>query len=595
MSRAASGAFNAVAGPSYNANTVSTTLVKNREDFLMKSGTVSNTGASLYVAKYPGKRGDSLRVSVCDSADQFTSVLKGAANTTVALSFVVGSNVATLRVTSDAADLIVANTVANTILAGVSVNDIVKAGNTSIGSQFLKVTGLSNTVTSNTTTVEAKINLSTIYTLSSNVTQNTVTRFWEFYSVVDRAPGTSDYVKVRGGSQDQLHVVVVDEGGFFTGNKGQILEVYPNLSRAKDAIGEQGGSTHVKTVINQASPYVWYVADRAGSTSANASAVVPVTTPQPLSLRFRGGVSSLDESTIEVGDLARAYDMYKSAEDIDISLIVMGKARGGVNDTQMANYVIDNITEKRQDCLAFVSPRREAVVQNFYAVEEDVVAFRNQLRSTSYGVMDSGYKFQYDKYNDVYRYVPLNGDIAGLCVRTDETRDAWWSPAGFNRGNIKNIYKLSFNPNKARRDIIYPAGINPVVTFPGEGTILYGDKTLLAQPSAFDRINVRRLFIVLRKAIAKAAKYTLFEFNDQFTRAQFRNMVEPYLRDVMGRRGIYDFKVVCDETNNTGEVIDRNEFIGDIYIKPARSINYITLNFVAVRTGVEFSEVVGKF
>ena len=209
--------------------------------------------------------------------------------------------------------------------------------------------------------------------------------------------------------------------------------------------------------------------------------------------------------------------------------------------------------------------------------------------------MDSGYKYQYDKFNDVYSNVPLNGDTAGLMARTDNVRDPWYSPAGFNRGNVKNVTRLTYNPRKADRDQLYKSGVNPVVTFPGQGTVLFGDKTLLAKPSAFDRINVRRLFIVLEKAISTAAKFTLFEFNDAFTRAQFRNLVEPFLRDVQGRRGIFDFRVVCDETNNTPEVIDRNEFIGDIYIKPARSINFIQLNFIAVRTGVEFEEVVGQF
>jgi phage tail sheath protein FI len=225
----------------------------------------------------------------------------------------------------------------------------------------------------------------------------------------------------------------------------------------------------------------------------------------------------------------------------------------------------------------------------------NVTGFRDTLTSSSYAVMDSGWKYQYDKYNDVYRWVPLNGDIAGLCVRTDVQRDPWFSPAGLNRGIIKNVVKLSWNPTKAERDSLYKKGVNPVVTFPGEGTILYGDKTLLSRPSAFDRINVRRLFIVLEKAIAKAARSSLFEFNDEFTRAAFVNLVEPYLRDVQGRRGIFDFRVVCDNTNNTAEVIDRNEFVGDIYIKPARSINFIQLNFVAVRTGVSFDEVVGQF
>jgi len=244
----------------------------------------------------------------------------------------------------------------------------------------------------------------------------------------------------------------------------------------------------------------------------------------------------------------------------------------------------------------FVSPERTDVVEQSTGTELDqVLAFETALTQSSYAFMDSGYKYQYDKYNDLYRWVPLNGDMAGLCVRTDEVRDAWWSPAGYNRGIIKNSVKLAWNPDKGNRDQLYKAGINPVITQPGQGTLLFGDKTLLARPSAFDRINVRRLFIVLEKAISTASKYTLFEFNDAFTRAQFRNLVEPFLRDVQGRRGIYDFRVVCDETNNTGEVIDRNEFVGDIYIKPAKSINFIQLNFVAVRTGVEFEEIVGKF
>jgi phage tail sheath protein FI len=246
--------------------------------------------------------------------------------------------------------------------------------------------------------------------------------------------------------------------------------------------------------------------------------------------------------------------------------------------------------------MVFVSPERADVVRNISKNELAAVkAFRASLRSTSFAVLDSGYKYQYDKYNDVYRYVPLNGDVAGTAVVTDLTRDPWFSPAGFSRGQIKNIIKLSYNPNKADRDQLYKDGVNPVVTFPGQGTILFGDKTLSNLPSAFDRINVRRLFIVLEKAISRAAKTLLFDFNDEFTRAQFKNIVEPFLRDVQGRRGITAFKVVCDQTNNTPEVIDRNEFVGDIYIKPARSINYIQLNFVAVRTGVEFNEIVGAF
>jgi phage tail sheath protein FI len=257
--------------------------------------------------------------------------------------------------------------------------------------------------------------------------------------------------------------------------------------------------------------------------------------------------------------------------------------------------MITDLCELRKDCVGFISPARSDVVN----VSDPVVAVNNvktafdTLPSSSYMVYDSGYKYMYDKYNDFYRYVPLNGDTAGLCAHTDNVADPWWSPAGYNRGHVRGAIKLAFNPQQAHRDILYRARINPVTNFPGQGVVLFGDKTALTKPSAFDRINVRRLFLVLEKAIATAAKYQLFEFNDEFTRAQFRNMVEPFLRDVQGRRGIFDFKVVCDASNNTGEVIDRNEFIGDIYIKPARSINFITLNFIAVRTGVSFSEVGG--
>jgi phage tail sheath protein FI len=284
-------------------------------------------------------------------------------------------------------------------------------------------------------------------------------------------------------------------------------------------------------------------------------------------------------------------------EKVDISLIMQGKARGAAvaSNTDLGAYLINNIAEVRKDCVVFISPDYNLVVNNKGNEAADIVAARNALPTSSYGVMDSGYKYRYDRYNDLYRWTPMNGDIAGLCARTDQTNAPWWSPAGLNRGNIKNVVRLAFNPNQTERDTLYKNSVNPVVTFQGQGTVLYGDKTLLTKPSAFDRINVRRLFIVLEKAISTAAKYMLFEFNDAFTRAQFKSMVNPYLKNVEGRRGIYDFLVVCDGTNNTGDVIDANQFVGDIYIKPARSINFIQLNFVAVPTGVAFSEVVGKF
>jgi hypothetical protein len=309
---------------------------------------------------------------------------------------------------------------------------------------------------------------------------------------------------------------------------------------------------------------------------------------------FTGTILGGIEGALGDDDIQLAYDQFVDPDKVDISLIVTSG-----HSATVKKYVSDNIVEPRKDCIVFVSPDKGDVVELADDTERltNVLGHRNDDLglNTSYAVMDSGWKYQYDKFNDVFRWVPLNGDIAGLCARTDYLRDSWWSPAGYTRGQIKNSVRLAYNPSKTHRNDLYRAGINPVVTFTGQGTILFGDKTLQTRPSAFDRINVRRLFIVLEKAIATAAKFALFEFNDEFTRSQFRNMVEPFLRDIQGRRGITDFKVVCDETNNTGEVIDRNEFVGDIYVKPTRSINFIQLNFVAVRTGVDFSEIVGKF
>ena len=348
-------------------------------------------------------------------------------------------------------------------------------------------------------------------------------------------------------------------------------------------------------MIKSQSNYIW--AKNAYGLAANTTAAASsaLTTDNAIYDSLKLGVDSAAEGSMSLADISAGYDFFKSAEDVDISLILQGKALGGTADSGVAKYIIDNICEDRKDCVLFASPAYADVVNNIGGERDAIIAFRNALTNSSYAIMDSGYKYAYDKYNDVYRYVPLNGDIAGLAVRSDELRDAWFSPAGYNRGAIKNVVKLPYNPKKADRDILYQNDINPVVTFPGQGTILFGDKTLLGKPSAFDRLNVRRLFIVLEKAISTAAKFTLFEFNDSFTRSQFKNLVEPFLRDIQGRRGIQDFKVVCDETNNTGEVIDRNEFVGDIYIKPSRSINFIQLNFVAVRSGVEFSEIVGNF
>ena len=294
-----------------------------------------------------------------------------------------------------------------------------------------------------------------------------------------------------------------------------------------------------------------------------------------------------DGQTLTDAITITGFDKFKSSEDIDISLILAGSCSSTV-----ASYLISNIAEVRKDCMVFISPEQSDVVNNDGGEVTAINDFRNLLPSTSYAVIDSGWKYQYDKHNDTFRYIPLNPDVAGLVVRTTLERDFFFSPAGFNRGQVKNVARLAWNPNKTERDNLYKNGVNPVVSFSGQGTLLFGDKTLLSKPSAFDRINVRRLFITLEKSIANFAQFSMFEFNDDFTRSQFTSAVEPFLRDIQGRGGIQDFAVICDESNNTQEVIDRNEFIGSIFVKPTKSINFILLNFVAVRSGVEFEEVV---
>ena len=396
-----------------------------------------------------------------------------------------------------------------------------------------------------------------------------------------------------------MHIAIVDQDGGITGTAGSILEKFEGLSQASDAKTAQGDTNYYADVIYQQSQYIYWmdhqtVLSTAGNTKTgtafdNASTSAHIVFQDALT----GGTDDLVPTAAE---LSLAWDKFGDAETVDVNLLIGGPSQTNADATgdTMATKVIDT-AEFRKDCVAFISPARADVVNvtNPIAQTANVKAFADGLASSSYAVVDSGYKYMYDKYNAVYRFVPLNGDIAGLCARTDNVADAWFSPAGFSRGQVRGAIKLAFDPTNAQRDELYKARVNPVVTFPGQGTVLFGDKTMQTKPSAFDRINVRRLFIVLEKAIATAAKFQLFEFNDEFTRANFRNLIEPFLRDVQGRRGITDFSVVCDETNNTSALIDRNEFIADIFIKPNRSINFIQLNFVATRTGVAFSEVAG--
>ena len=416
---------------------------------------------------------------------------------------------------------------------------------------------------------------------------------WAFKGEFDEQPGTSDFAKDLGktSAADELHIAVVDEDGAISGTPNTVLEKFAFVSQASDVKNADGTSNFYKEVINAQSEWIYW-ADHdtsltdAGETVASQSGAMTTNTAV-LDSSLAGGT---DDNAPTVGEIASGYDLFEDAETIDVNLLFAVPDANGANT--IANDLI-SIATARKDCMAFVSPPLEDSV-GASAPSTDVLAFANTLTSSSYASCDSGAVYVYDKYNDVYRYIGASGHMAGLCANADNVADAWFSPAGVNRGQLLGITKLAYNPTKAQRDELYKGRVNPIVSFPGQGTMLFGDKTLLSRPSAFDRINVRRLFIVLEKAIATAAKAQLFEFNDEFTRAQFKNLVEPFLRDVKGRRGITDSLVICDGTNNTGQVIDSNRFVADIFIKPARSINFITLNFIATRTGVEFSEISGQ-
>ena len=498
-------------------------------------------------AKYKGKLGNSIQVSHC-----------------------VGAN---MGVTARSDTLTIEPYATTGIISGLDANT--DPTYLSVGDRIVLSTGIELVVSA--------ISAATTDAGDASKFQRTIT-FDRRYNPADGAQyassfstqwGDADLFDSTPSTATRMHVVVRDNDGEISGTAGTILEIFEDIDTASAAVNPDGSTNFSPDVFTNRSDWI-------SCTPAQAVLQASLTFGQAT---LASGSDGLDEVNITVGDVIAGYNLYTDPADVDVSLIIQGKAKGST----LANHIINNVCEVRKDCVAFISPElSDLTVAN-------MTAFAAGLTASTFAVVDSGYKYQYDKYADVYRWIPLNADIAGLCARTDDVRDPWFSPAGYSRGNIKNVVKLQLNPAKAERDVLYKAKINPVITQPGQGTVLFGDKTFAPTTSAFDRINVRRLFIVLEKAIGVAAKSTLFEFNDDFTRAQFKNLVEPFLRDVQGRRGIYDFRVVCDETNNTSNVIDSNQFVGDIFIKPARSINFIQLNFVAVRSGVEFSEVVGQF
>ena len=523
----------------------------------------------LWAARTPGAWGNNLKVSLCPDSTAYEELAK----TTIASS--------NLSVGDTSFDL--------TSATGFTVGDIINFGET--GGYEYRITAISTTTITFVRHPEGTGGLHTVPEVATGQGSVgvSVRRRWQYYDKVAGAPGTSPYTSDRGGTGDELHVVVVDEDGGITGVAGEVLEVYDSVSKASDAKSPQGDTNYYIDVIYNKSSYIYWL-DHHSSGTNWGTAALGLTFTSVTAVKNDSLAAGANGSTVTDAQLKTGYEKFNDPETVDVSLIIAGPSGSA---THVDNLI--TIAENRKDAVVFASPQRSDVVNVASASTQssNVTGFFDGIRSSSYVVFDSGYKYQYDRYNDVYRYVPLNGDIAGLACRTDLIADSWWSPAGLNRGIIRGAVKLAFNPEKLHRDDLYRKRVNPVVTFPGSGTVLFGDKTGLSAPSAFDRINVRRLFIVLEKAISTAAKFQLFEFNDEFTRANFRNVIEPFLRDVQGRRGITDFLVVCDETNNPGSVIDRNEFVADIYVKPARAINYITLKFVATRTGVAFEEVAG--
>ena len=611
-----------------NAIASGTSFIIRDDDHYEDSFADGQASVGEWAARTAGTHGNSIGVSICASATAYEELAK----TTTSATEAKGQTVISL-----------------TSSAGFNVHDIVNFGET-LGFEY-QVTA----VDTGAATITVKLKDDPVATgLQTEIASGTsVRRRWRFYDLFDAAPGTSDFAtQNQRGTDDEMHIVVFDFLGEISGfsvtangnRTNAVLETYPNLSKNSLGRSPQGDSTYYADKIFRSSSFVYQMdhnsagfnwgtdfdgqdtfivmedggTDGAGANAGDniildgtdgslsdagdkvqgetgATAYAALDTPTNTILK-----NGTDDYAVTAGELQIGYDEFKDVETVDVNLILGGKGGGDGNTASTQDTHVTMLTalvEDRKDCVAFVSPYRAATVgvSSSNTATENVVDAFDLCPSSSYVVFDSGYKYMYDKYNDVYRYVPMNGDTAGLCAYTDNVADPWFSPAGLNRGNVRGAIKLSYSPKKSERDQLYRARVNPVVDFPGQGVVLFGDKTALSKPSAFDRINVRRLFLVLEKAIATAAKFQLFEFNDEFTRASFRNLVEPFLRDVQGRRGIFDFRVVADDTNNTGEVIDRNEFIGDIYIKPARSINFITLNFVAVRTGVEFEEVVGKF
>jgi len=430
-------------------------------------------------------------------------------------------------------------------------------------------------------------------------------------STIGPRPGTSTYAAQRGISYDEIHIAVIDITGDVSGAANTVLERFTYLSKLEDGKSTEGASIFYRSVINTESQYIFH-----GSSLTNT--IQPVSSGGGVAIGSNSSTLAsgskfllvanndtslahgFDDYAYTPGEINSAYDLFADTEETEIDFVLMGGSMAAENDTLSKAQKVVSIAAARKDCIAFVSPHKGNLIGTggsaLSATQQrtNMINFFNSITSTSYAVIDSGYKYMYDRFTDKYRFVACNGDVAGLCVNTSTTNADWISPAGLNRGGIRNVVKLAYNPNKADRDELYQNRINPIVSFPGSGVSLFGDKTALASPSAFDRINVRRLFLNIERRVEQLAKGVLFEINDEVTRSSFLATINSYLNDIVAQQGITDFLVVCDSTNNTADVIDRNEFVAELFIKPARSINYVTVTFTATRTGVSFAEVVGR-
>jgi hypothetical protein len=581
-------------------------------------GNVTNVFAA---AKYPGQLGNAIRLGICCDPQQYHSVVNLSGVITGGVSsgnsyngvFSINPNNARYGLLTFTANggsnVSVGQLFAQTLLGSFAVGDYIRVPtySRSIPYQTLQVNFIGNPGT-NSTVTQIKLWFTTPYSGGSNLVANTVERYWEFYKTAPPAnlSFTSSYQANSSlpTGKDMMSIAIVDNTGYITGTPNTILEVYNGVSRATDAVNQDGTTNYYQTVINQNSPWIWIVNDLLEFPSALANSItVPAPLAAPYIMSMTRGSDGDSETTAPMSTLINGWQLFQGTENVKINLVIAGKSVGsngnaGFTNTAygnfgMADWLISNIAEKRKDCVVFFSPDKSIVVNNNLGndIPTDLVNWAGLISSSDRAFMDCNYKYQYDQYNNVYRWVPLNGDIAGLCVYTDTVAYPWFSPAGFNRGQIANVTRLAWNPQQGDRDFIYPNAINPVVAFPGQGVYLYGDRTFTTQPSAFNRINVRRMFLYAEQSIAIAARYTLFEINDVFTQNQFKNLVTPLLQAIQATRGITDFQVTCDYTVNTPYAIDQNQFLAAILIKPARSINFINITYYAVPDGVAFSTV----